>query len=172
MCRTWCNRLRQRLPCCTRGSAGAEMALVTPLLLVLLFGSVELGRYFHSEHLVVKAVRDGARYAARQDFSNFTCSSNAIGGTVVSDTQTLVRTGLLSGGTAQLAGWNAATITVNMSCLTSASSTTLSGIYAGRAGGAPIVTVKAVVPYSPLFGSWALGTMKMAATQQAAVTGI
>ena len=35
----------------------------------LMFGAVELGNYFLNEHSLVKAVRDGARYAARQDFS-------------------------------------------------------------------------------------------------------
>src|SRR5690348_6628430 len=46
-------------------SAAVEMALVTPLLLALLFGSVELGNFFMSEHALEKQVRDGARYAAR-----------------------------------------------------------------------------------------------------------
>ena len=46
-------------------AAAAEMALVVPLLVILMFGSFELGRYFLDEHVVVKAVRDGARYASR-----------------------------------------------------------------------------------------------------------
>src|SRR5215217_7313983 len=50
-----------------RGSAAAEMALVLPLLLALMFGSLELGDYFLSEHVLLKGVRDGAVYAARQD---------------------------------------------------------------------------------------------------------
>ena len=55
---------RARLSSDRRGAAAAEMALVTPLLLVILFGAVELGNYFYNEHIVVKAVRDGARFAA------------------------------------------------------------------------------------------------------------
>src|SRR4051812_47391200 len=56
---------------CDRGSAAVEMALCVPLLLVLLCGSVELGNYLMDEHRLVKAVRDGARFAARQNLSYF-----------------------------------------------------------------------------------------------------
>jgi len=48
----------------------------------------------------------------------------------------------------------------------------MTGIYAGRASGAPIVTVSAVVPYTPLFGNTVFGPLTLSATQQAAVTGI
>ena len=61
-----------------RGSAAAEMALVSPLLAVLMIGSVELGNFFYNEHILMKAVRDGARYAARQNFSNYSaCTGEA-----------------------------------------------------------------------------------------------
>jgi Flp pilus assembly protein TadG len=148
------------------------MALVTPLLMIILFGSVELGRYFHNEHLVMKAVRDGARFAARHDFSNFDACGGSPGGTVVADTQNLVRTGLRTGGSAQLPNWTTATVTVTTTCSSAAGTQSMTGIYRGRATGAPIVTVTAAVPYSPLFASSALGTLTLTATQQAAVTGI
>ena len=53
------------------GSSAAEMALVTPLLLVLMFGTFELGYFFLSEHVVQKAVRDAARYAARLPMASY-----------------------------------------------------------------------------------------------------
>ena len=81
------------------GSAAAEMALVLPLLLVLTFGPLELGNYFMNQHTLVKAVRDGARFAARQDFTNYTACSGSPGGTVVADTTNVVMNGLMSGGT-------------------------------------------------------------------------
>ena len=62
-----------------KGSAAVEMALVTPLLLVIMFGSVEVGNFFYNEHLLTKAVRDGARYAARQNFSYYACSGPPTG---------------------------------------------------------------------------------------------
>jgi hypothetical protein len=55
-------------------AAAAEMALVMPLLLTILFSLVEAGNYFYTEHVLVKAVRDGARYAGRQDFSFFSAA--------------------------------------------------------------------------------------------------
>ncbi|MGL5837065.1 MAG: TadE family protein, partial [Sphingorhabdus sp.] len=50
---------------CRKGAAAAEMALVTPLLMIIMFGAFELGNYFYSQHVVTKAVRDGARFASR-----------------------------------------------------------------------------------------------------------
>ena len=72
------------------GAAAAEMALVTPLLVILMFGSAEIGKFFWDEHLVVKAVRDGARFAARQSFASMPC-----GGPAANDAQirNLVRYG-------------------------------------------------------------------------------
>lgn len=162
------------------GAAAAEMALVAPLLVTILIGSVELGSYFYNEHILTKAVRDGARYAARQSFSNFDCSGEP-GGTIVNDTRELVQTSLLAGGNDRLANWDAATtISVTETCETSAdpiSGTTenLSGIYKNRGSGAPIITVTASVPYSPVigapFGFSGVG-INLNASQQAAVMGI
>lgn len=117
------------------GSSTAEMALVTPLLITLMFGAFELGNYFLSEHVVVKAVRDGARYAGRLSFSHYNCtapsSDNTPTGAVVTDTQNLVRTGQLSGGTARLRGWtDANSVKVTYDCISLASVTpAYSGIY-------------------------------------------
>lgn len=164
----------RRLCHSTRAAAAAEMALVTPLLLILMFGSVEIGNYFLNEHILVKAVRDGARYAGRQSFTYYSSCSGAPGGTVVDDTRKLVMTGLLSGGSARLASWSAATITVSHSCTTTAGTETMSGIYRGAANGAPIVTVAASVPYVPVLGSLGFtgAGLSLNARQQAAVMGI
>lgn len=120
---------------CRRAAAAAEMAMVTPLLIALMFGSFELGNYFLSEHVVVKAVRDGARYAGRLGFSNYSCvdddDGNIPGGTVVADTRNLVRTGQLTGGSARLVGWtDPETIKVTYDCVDPHSVTpSYSGIY-------------------------------------------
>jgi len=140
------------------GNSAAEMALVTPLLLTLMFGSFELGNYFLSEHVVVVAVRDGARYAGRRPFTDYpTCSTPT---TAARDaTRNVTRTGQVdTGGTARLVGWtDDNTITVSVSCDTSASG--LGGIFTGLSGGAHIVTVQATVPYHSLFQSIGLGTL-------------
>lgn len=157
-----------------RGAAAAEMALVMPMLLVIMIGSVELGNFFYNEHILVKAVRDGARYAARQSFSNYSCSG-APGGTVVADTQALVRKSLLSGGTDRLAGIQNADITLTTSCKTTQGGQSMTGIYRGAANGAPIVTVSATVDYAPVIGA-AFGFsgvgLHLNASQQAAVMGL
>ena len=163
-----------------RGAAAAEMALVAPLLVTILIGSVELGSYFYSEHVLVKAVRDGARYAARQNFSNFSACSGTPAGSVEADTRALVRTSLLAGGTDRFTDIDDTDITLTTSCTTTATDMALTtqsmtGIYRGRASGAPIVTVTAQVDYVPViaapFGFSGLG-LKLNASQQSAVMGI
>ena len=161
---------------CTRGTAAVEMALVTPMLIALMFGSFELGNYFLSEHVVVKAVRDGARYAGRLPFSEYDCANTA---NITRDDkiQNVVRTGQvaeMSPDSPRLSGWTNAiedtTITVNVAC----SATTTGGIYTDKAGGAPVVTVAANVPYKSLFGIVGLAnpSLNLNATAQATVTGI
>jgi Flp pilus assembly protein TadG len=156
------------------GAAAAEMALVTPLLLIIMCGAFELGNFFLNEHILVKAVRDGARYAARQNFSNYPSCSGSVADPLLTNTRNVVKTGLLSGGTDRLPYWTATTITVTMSCATTAGGQTMSGIYRGRTSGAPIVTVSATVPYTPVLRSFGFrGTgLNLNATQQAAVMGI
>jgi len=162
-----------------RGAAAAEMALVMPLLLAIMVGSVELGSLFYNEHILVKAVRDGARYAARQNFSNYGCSG-APGGTVVAETQALVRTSLLTSGADRFADIQNSDITLDTRCETTAdddlgSTENMTGIYRGAANGAPVVTVSATVDYAPVIGAafgfsgvgWHLN-----ASEQAAVMGL
>ena len=163
-----------------RAAAAAELALVLPLLLIIMFGAFEIGNYFLDEHILVKGVRDGARFAARQNFSNYSACSGAVGNPVLSDTRNVVKTGLVSGGTDRLPYWAATTISVTMTCTTTAGGQTMGGIYTGNknsAGaliGAPIVTVSATVPYTPVlrsFGFRGVG-LNLNASEQAAVMGI
>lgn len=162
-----------RIVRCGRGSAAAEMALVTPLLIILMFGSFELGNYFLSEHVVAKAVRDGARYAARRAFSDFTCSPAAAAPDVITKTQNLTRTGQITGGTARLVNWTtASTISVTVSC-TAISGGNYSGIYKGMTN-LPKVKVSATVPYASLFNNLGLtsSTLNLVSESEAAVQGI
>ena len=157
------------------GAAAAEMALVAPMLLILMFSATELGNYFWNEHTLLKAVRDGARFAARQSFSNYTACSGSPGGTVVSDTQNVVMYGYLSGTAVLTPNISAANVTVTTSCAASAGGQTMSGLYKAQPNGAQIVTVSATVNYRPvvgyLLGFSGVGT-HLNATSQAAVTGI
>lgn len=167
------------------GNAAAEMALCLPLLLVLMFGSVELGNYFLDEHVLVKAVRDGARYAARQSFTAYNCTDGTVDAdSVVTPTENLVRTGLTVGGADRLANWGSATFSVTVQCITQVANGTdsdgntiteqMSGIYAGSTDGAPVVTVSASVPYQSVLGSFGFTGIGMSlnASEQATVSGI
>jgi len=167
-----------------RAAAAVEMALVIPLVLIIMFGSVELGNYFMDEHRLVKAVRDGSRFAARQNFSNYTGCTGAPGGTVVADTQNLIMNGYLSGGSVITPNIAAADITLSVSCTDSVDGQDMLGIYRSRFGGtcdgatangcAQVVTVNATVPYIPILGSFGFSGLglNLNASSQAAVTGI
>ena len=150
------------------------MALVIPFLLILIFGAFDLGYYFVSEHVVDKAVRDAARYAARLPIADYPSCTVPSGGTAEQQTQRLARFGNPSGGTlARLAGWTAdGMTTVTIACDNSSSYGT-GGIYSDFPNGAPVVTVTAQVPYNTLFGQVGLGTptLNLNARGQAAVIG-
>ena len=158
------------------GTAAAELALVMPMMLIIMFGSAEVGNYFLNEHALVKAVRDGARFAARQSFTNYTSCSGAPGGTVEADTKNVVMNGYLTGGALLVPNMTLASVTVSTSCSAMAGGETMEGIYRDRIGGsgAQIVTVSARVNYRSLIGAFGFtGTgMTLNAKSQAAVAGI
>ena len=164
---------RRSLLHCRSGSAAAEMALVLPFLVLLLFGGVELGYYFYNQHQVVKGVRDGARYAGRQSFVSLNCDGGAPS-TVPDDVETAIqeitRTGRISGGTARVPGWVNGDITVTITCPTTPITT---GIYEDE-DNAPQVNVAATVSYDSLFDGVGVidSTYTLRASQQAAVMGI
>jgi Flp pilus assembly protein TadG len=131
------------------GAAVVEMALIAPFMIVLMFGCVELGNYFYCEHVVVKAVRDGARYASRQGFVNFTCPDQ-IDATTADNTKRVTRTNqVASGGSSRLPGWtNDSTVAVTVTCDDSG---TYNSFFDGLTE-IPVVKVSATVPYASIFG--------------------
>lgn len=145
------------------------MALSLPLLLALLYGSVELGYYFMSEHVVQKGVRDAARYAARLPMSDYpSCSPTADAELRI---QRVARTGAPDGTTSRLSGWTEDSMTtVTMTCDTSG---TYSGLFDDFPDGVPVITVDASVPYPSLFGMVGLPnpSLTLNAENQAAVFG-
>lgn len=158
------------------GSAAAEFALILPMLLVLMFGTFELGHFFLSEHVVQKSVRDAARYAARLPMASYPgCDPTP---EVEEQIQRIARAGDPDGdwdndGTAdqRLQGWTDDTMTtVTLTCDTSG---TYTGMYTGFPTGVPVITVSAQVPYPTLFSTLGLGTgsFNLRAESQAAVFG-
>ena len=154
------------------GAAAAEMALMLPLLLVLLFICFEGGYFLWNEHKVVKGVRDGARYAGRLSFTDYGCDGS-IDATAATAIKNLTRTGQLSGGNPVVAGWNDSGVTVSVACQTA------NGIYEGNSNNAPVVTVSATVPYPPspltaIAGAlgFSVGAIHLNAQAQSAVMGL
>lgn len=152
--------------------------MVTPLLLVIMFGALETGKFFLDEHVVIKAVRDGARFAARQSFGNMPCGSAPANETAIKN---LVRFGKpVVTGTDQprLYYWTSNdSITITINCLSNAPDGAgvrpYSGLYFER-DSVPRVTVSATVPYSPLAA--AIGVdftgLSIGAANQAPVAGL
>jgi hypothetical protein len=175
---------------CQKGAAGAEMALMVPLLVTLMFGSFELANYFWTEHKVVKGVRDGARFAARLRFSNYECPVDDgdpdtppdLGiGNLDSGLETRIkevtRTGAISGGTANVADWENADVTIEITCPDAAldesgDTGVTTGIYRNM-DNAPIVTVSTTVGYTSLFETLGFDAteLDLTASSQAAVMG-
>jgi Flp pilus assembly protein TadG len=50
-----------------RGAAVVEMAVITPVLLMFIFGMIEFGRFIMIGQLSVNATREGDRYAVQAD---------------------------------------------------------------------------------------------------------
>ncbi|WP_234030281.1 TadE/TadG family type IV pilus assembly protein [Erythrobacter mangrovi] len=153
------------------GAAAAELALLLPLLVLMLFGALEVSYYFYNQHQVVKGVRDGARYASRQSFTSINCDSgSSIPTAVETAIKEVTRTGRPSGGTTRVPGWVNADVTVAVICPGTAVTT---GIYTGETN-APVVSITASVDYQSLFDGVGVLTdsYSLNATQQAAVMGI
>ena len=164
----------RRFLSCTKGAAAAEMALIAPLAVLMLFTTLEAGHWMYTQHQVVKGLRDGARFAARQSFDDVNCRNGTatISTAVVDATKEITRTGQLSGGSPRVSGWDAANITVEVTCPAAAVSQT--GIF-DPGEPAPQVTVSVInLPYDSLFNGLGVinDSVNLRGTQQAVVMGI
>ncbi|MFQ5544386.1 MAG: TadE/TadG family type IV pilus assembly protein [Acidiferrobacterales bacterium] len=139
-----------------RGVAAVEFAIVLPVLLLLMFGTAELGRAFFQYNTLTKAVRDGARYVSRNALDG---SLGIVNLTAQVDTETrnLVVYGVAGGGASSLLpGFTPADVSV-------------------VDAGANNVTVSATYAYTPMVGAtlptFGLGSgPSLAFTLQATVT--
>lgn len=155
------------------GTAAVEMALMLPMLMALLFAGMEGSYFFWSEHRVVKAVRDGARYAGRQSFDQYNCSTTSTVSATDTNIKNLTRTGTIDGtGAPLLPGWTDNTQTsVTIAACNVATAT---GLFLTQTNGAVRVTVSADVPYRSLFSSLGISTatLRLRASDQAVVMGL
>ena len=96
-----------------RGLATLEFAICAPLLLFLLLATAEMGRLLFQYNTLVKAVRDGARYAAAHAVDNDSTRTVSISTQLRDQTRNLVVTGDIAGtGAPLLPGLTAQQITV------------------------------------------------------------
>ncbi len=98
----------------TRGAVLVEMALVTPILVVLMLATADLTRAFIEHNTVTKAVRNGARYVADNALQGTTGLVN-IDATLANETRNLVVYGSTNppgGATPVVPGLTLANITV------------------------------------------------------------
>lgn len=154
----------RRLVADNGASAAAEMALVTPLLLIVMFGSFELGNYFLSEHVVQKGVRDAARYASRLPISDYpACTPTS---SAEQRIQRVARTGRPDGTALRLRGWTADTMTaVTLRCDTSGTHTGIYTVYPFP-DGVPTITVAASVPYPSVLAAIGFGNSSLTLNAQ------
>ena len=97
---------------CQRGAVLAEMALVTPILLLMMLATAEVTRAFVDHNTLTKAVRNGVRYVAANAFQG-TTGVVFVSATLRAETQNLVVYGNTAGtGAPVLPGLTPAAITI------------------------------------------------------------
>ena len=95
-----------------RGAVLAEMALVTPILLLLMLATAEVTRAFVDHNTLTKAVRNGARYVAANAYQG-TTGVVFVGAALRGETQNLIVYGNTAGtGVPVLPGLTPADITI------------------------------------------------------------
>jgi len=97
---------------CQRGAVLAEMALVTPILLLMMLATAEVTRAFVDHNTLTKAVRNGARYVAANAYQG-TTGVVFVGAALRAETQNLIVYGNTAGtGVPVLPGLTPADITI------------------------------------------------------------
>lgn len=152
----------------TRGSSAVEMVLIMPIMIILLFGAVEVGYYFYVEHQVIRGTREAARFAARKVI--LTAGTCPAASTV--ETDTLNR---LYASAPAVTSWAGTTVSINCN------SGFTTGLYSGGTGydpsaseSGPVLTINATGTTSTMFSflgfvdtNWTINSK-----QHAAVIGL
>ena len=169
------------------GSAAAELALVLPMMLILMFGSLELGNLFLVEHALSKQVRDGARYAARLEVDNdYACPGSVfLDPDAETDIVKVTKDGVVSGtGNPRWTSYwsrnctgEAQTVDVEIRCVPKdqidTDDTGNVGIYTALDGDIPVVKVEGAVRYQSVLAPIGIDATNVClrAESEAAVAG-
>ena len=184
MMRTW-GKLRRS----DSATAAAEMALVAPLLIVLMFGAAEVGNLFMDQHALDKQVHDGARFAARLELNSAYDCPDTVFAAADADDQivNVTKNGAVSGdGNPR---WDSSywarqcgtdpSVSVAIRCVAKSDIDTddsgYTGVYTSLAGTEiPVVTVSAAVRYRPVLAALGIQDTNIClrAQSEAAVQGL
>lgn len=156
-----------------KGTAATEFALALPMMFALMFVGMEAGHFFWTQHKLVKATRDGARFASRANVEDL-CNGNAtaIKPALEQQIRNITVTGqVASGGRPKVPGWAPDDVVITVGCQRFVAT----GIYTDLGTAGPLVTVSTggVAYPSILDGLGVLNTgISMSAESSAAVMGI
>ena len=162
----------RRFLACERGSPAAEFVLALPIMFALLFGGLEAGHFFWTEHKLIKSVREGARYASRLPVEDLCEGANVVMSSDIEDNiQNVTATGTLDGATVKVPGWDPDDVEVTVGC----QGFVATGMYTGLGEAGPMITVASgTVTYPSMFE--ALGfidsSFQLSARSSSAVMGI
>lgn len=156
------NRIIQRLARLWRergGIAAVEFAIILPLLVLMLFGTIEIGRMLFDYQAASKSVRDATRYLTRIDASllGLACPGSINGAAAaVIEAKNLAMRGTVDTTKPFLLGYwtDPNSISVSVNCIDN-SSAIYQGFFADVTE-IPNITVNATVSL-PLMNGWLLG---------------
>ncbi len=138
------------------GIASVEFVLILPLLALMLFGTIEVGRLLFDFHAASKTVRDATRYLTRIDAValGLACPAGTVNNAAaeVTNAKNLALRGTIDTSRPYLLGYwtDPNSISVTVSCEDN-SADLYQGFYAGAAF-VPSITVSATVPVPLLVG--------------------
>ena len=156
-----------------KGTAATEFALALPMMFALMFVGMEAGHFFWTQHKLVKATRDGARFASRANVEDL-CNGSAtdIDAALEQQIRNITVTGQVAdGAAAKVPGWTPEDVVITVGC----QQFLATGIYTDLGAAGPLVTVSTggVAYPAILNGLGVLNTgISMSAESSAAVVGI
>ncbi|WP_292166257.1 TadE/TadG family type IV pilus assembly protein [Mesorhizobium sp.] len=125
-----------------RGTALVEMALIAPLMLVLSAGVFEFGNLIHKKLLMEAGLSDAARFAARCNSQMYTKAGLTIDCADIASNIAVF--GNAAGtGSARIAGWQKANVTVTIAASGSCHDAVVAGVTQYRSTTAQVCIVRA-----------------------------
>lgn len=126
-----------------RGAVMVEMTIVAPLMLFLSAGVFEFGNLIHDKLLIEAGLTDGARYAARCNSQMYTDAGLAAINCANIAANIAVFGNAGGTGSARVAGWGTANVTVTIAASGSCHDAVVAGVTKYRSTTAQVCIVRA-----------------------------